>query len=455
MSPRIRAEGRGRPAIEQMEQILQANRRGKAGGIYSICSANRFVLEAGMLQARRDGSLLLIEATSNQVNQFGGYTGQTPQDFAKLVRKIAIAMKMPLDKVILGGDHLGPHVWRKTSSKEAMEKACDLVREYVKAGFTKIHLDASMPCADDAVKANQPLADEIVSERAAELCEAAESAHRGMSDSAVAPRFVIGTEVPIPGGEQLGAQAPEVTSTKNLARTIEVAKEAFASRGLRDAWKRVVAVVVQPGVEFGDASVFHYDARKAKSLSHFCTKGWKGVYEAHSTDYQTKQGLRRMVGDHFAILKVGPWLTFAFREAVSALATIELELAKLHPEVAPSRVQESLEKAMLDNPGYWASYYQGTEEELRFARRYSFSDRVRYYWPVSTVATAVDRLLENLTAHPAPLSLLSQYLPQQAEEVRAGRLVNRPEDLMRHKVLGVIDQYAFACGMRREDEAAC
>lgn len=443
------------PAVEKLESIFQANRRGRSQGIYSICSANRFVLEAGMLQAKRDGSLLLIEATSNQVNQFGGYTGQTPNDFAKSVTEIAKSMKMPREKVILGGDHLGPHVWRNAGSKAAMEKACDLIREYVRAGFTKIHLDASMPCADDVVKPNQPLDDEIVSARTAELCAAAEGAFRELPRDATPPRYVVGTEVPIPGGEQLGSQAPEVTDTRNLTRTLEIAEEAFLRRGLREAWKRVLAVVVQPGVEFGDTSVFHYDSRKAKSLSQFCTRKWSGVYEAHSTDYQTKQGLREMVEDHFAILKVGPWLTFAFREAIFALETVEQELMRLRPAMAASHVQESLENAMLENPVYWKGYYRGNEEELRFARRYSYSDRVRYYWPHPTVSGAVQHLVDNLTANPAPLSLLSQYLPQQAEEVRAGRLANRPKDLIRHKVLEVIDQYAFACNLRRANEAAC
>ena len=57
---------------KRLRAILEQNRQGQPVGVYSICSANRFVLEAGMLQARRDESILLIESTSNQVNQFGG-----------------------------------------------------------------------------------------------------------------------------------------------------------------------------------------------------------------------------------------------------------------------------------------------------------------------------------------------------------------------------------------------
>lgn len=438
-----------RNATGKLRDLLAANRRGKGVGIYSICSANRFVLEAGMLQAARDESLLLIESTSNQVNQFGGYTGQNPADFAKFVYEVAAAMRFPRERIVLGGDHLGPHVWRNEASAVAMEKARAMVAEYVRAGFTKIHLDASMPCADEDSERNRPLSDEIVSARAAELCQAAEEAHRALPRSATPPLYVIGTEVPIPGGEQLGSQAPAVTRTKDLVRTLAEAKKALISRGLDSAWQRVIAVVVQPGVEFGDAAVFPYNSTKAKNLSRFLTREWTGVYEAHSTDYQAREALRQMVKDHFAILKVGPWLTFAFREAVFALGAIEQEWLSTRKAVALSGLREVLEKAMLDNPVHWKNHYQGDETALRVARNYSYSDRVRYYWPQPKVAAALQRLIENLTAHPAPASLLSQYLPRQAAFVRMGQLLNRPAALIRHNILGVIDQYACACGMRR------
>ena len=60
------------------------------------------------------------------------------------------------------------------------------------------------------------------------------------------------------------------------------------------------------------------------------------VYEAHSTDYQRKETLRQMVKDHFVILKVGPALTFAMREALFSLDFIEKELLDLHKGLKPS-----------------------------------------------------------------------------------------------------------------------
>ena len=433
-------------ATNRLAQILQDNHGGRAAGVFSICSANRHVLEAGMMQALRDESLLLIESTSNQVNQYGGYTGQTPADFVAFVHEIAREWKLPEERIVLGGDHLGPHVWKNQPSASAMDKGCAMVREYVRAGYTKIHLDASMACGDDP--AGRPLSDGVVSERATILCEAAELAHKELPSESPAPLYVVGTEVPIPGGEHSEAQAPKATRTEDLARTLHLAKTAFHSRGLEAAWERVIAVVVQPGVEFGDATVFAYNSRKAQALSEYLVKHWTGVYEAHSTDYQAPAALQEMVRDHFAILKVGPWLTFAFREAIFALAEVEKEWLAWRQGIALSGVREALERAMVENPAHWKGYYHGDESALRFARKYSYSDRSRYYWPQPEVTAAVHRLLANLTAHPAPVSLLSQYLPAQGEEMRSGKLRNLPLDLIRSKIMQVMDHYAFACGMR-------
>ena len=70
-------------------------------------------------------------------------------------------------------------------------------------------------------------------------------------------------------------------------------------------------------------------------------------FEAHSTDYQTKEHLRQLVEDGFLILKVGPALTFALREALLALDRID---AELYPD-APSGYRAALEKTMAENPG--------------------------------------------------------------------------------------------------------
>jgi len=436
-------------ATQNLADILKENRRGSAVGVYAICSANRFVLEAAMLRARHDGSVLLIESTSNQVNQFGGYTGQTPGQFASFVRKIAADLNFPAERIVLGGDHLGPQVWRKEGGPSAMQKAAELACACVLAGYTKIHLDASMHLAGDPGEAAAPLAEEIVSERAADLCKAAEEAHSKLPPGSPAPLYVIGTDVPIPGGELSDARAPQPTRPEDVAQTVRLAKRAFEARGLEAAWERVIAVVVQPGVEFGDATVFPYLPEKARALSRFVDTEWRGIYEAHSTDYQTPATLRQMVRDHFAILKVGPWLTFAFREAVFALAAIEEEWLDTRTGIVISRVRESLDEAMLANPEHWKNHYRGDEAALRFARKYSLSDRSRYYWAEPIVAAALQRLVGNLTLHPPPVSVLSQFLPGQVAAVRAGEIANNPVALIHSKIREVIDHYVCAC----EEEA--
>jgi D-tagatose-1,6-bisphosphate aldolase subunit GatZ/KbaZ len=443
------AERRFANSTEWLGTIVEKNRSGHPVGIYSICSANRFVIEAGMLQAKRNGddALLLIESTSNQVNQYGGYTGQTPAQFFAFVNEVAACMNFPVGRIVVGGDHLGPYVWRNETSSSAMPKAGELVRASVLAGYTKIHLDASMHLADDSGDPGKPLSDEIVSKRAADLCRAAEDAHRTLPPGSPTPLYVIGTEVPIPGGELLDAQAPETTRVGNLSETIQLTHRAFIERGLEAAWDRVIAIVVQPGVEFGDQVVFPYAPKKTEQLSKFALEHWHGIYEAHSTDYQTRSALRQMVHDHFAILKVGPCLTFAFREAVFALAQIEEEWLGNRRGAALSQVREALEAAMLVDPQYWKGYYRGDEAALRFARKYSLSDRCRYYWPKPPVASALETLLNNLRSNPAPVSLLSQFLPNQSAAVREGKMANDPVALVRSKIGEVIDGYTYAAGV--------
>lgn len=427
-------------------RMLKAQKRGRAVGIYSVCSANRFVLDATMQEARRDGSCVCIEATSNQVDQFGGYSGMTPPQFAAMVRGIASQTGLPFRFVVLGGDHLGPNAWRDEPAATAMAKARDLVRAYVRAGFSKIHLDASMPCADDGAGKRAHLDNRTVAERAADLCAAAEAAAGSKK-----PLYVFGTEVPTPGGAQESLDHGEATRTADARETIDITRRAFQARKLHAAWERTVALVVQPGVEFGDASVVAYDRRKAAGLSALIAKDRRLVFEAHSTDYQTPAALRRMVEDHFAILKVGPELTFAFREAVFALCAMEEAWLGGRKTARLSKLPEILDKAMLNDPRHWMKYHRGTAADQAYARKYSFSDRSRYYWPKPPVRAALNRLLANLSRAEIPPPLLSQHMPAQYAAVREGRLTNTPESLIRDKIMDITGKYARACGMRRRE----
>jgi D-tagatose-1,6-bisphosphate aldolase subunit GatZ/KbaZ len=427
-----------------LSNIVTVQKQGRAAGIYSICSAHPFVLEACMQQALKDNSPLLIESTCNQVNQYGGYTGMTPADFRDYVHVIADKFDFPRERLILGGDHLGPNPWQNEPVESAMSKAEALVRDTVRAGYTKIHLDASMKCAGDDPAV--PLSPELTADRAADLCRVAETTLAQSGAGQHSPCYVIGTEVPIPGGAQDHEDEIAVTTVESAQETIEMTREAFKQRGLDAAWERVIAVVVQPGVEYGDDTLFEYNRAEAAPLSRFIENYNHLVYEAHSTDYQTRRALRELVEDHFAILKVGPAVTFAFREAVYALAMIENEWLSKRKGVMLSNIIQVLDNTLLDNPVYWQKYYTGSEPHIQLSRKYSFSDRARYYWPDQEVKKSLNCLLDNLGKYPPPLTLLSQFLPAQYERVRAGLLTNLPRHLIYDKIASVVSDYAYACG---------
>ena len=425
-----------------LRDIIRRNRSCDAVGVYAVCSAHPEVIATASGEARSNNSILHVESTSSQVNQYGGYTGQTPQQFAGFVRSVTHTAGLSSDRVLLGGDHLGPFPWRREPVSLAMQKAHALVRACVLAGYRKIHLDASMACSDESASV---LDERTVAERAAALCETAENAFRELPVNSPPLLYVVGTEVPAPGGESSAEEALSVTPVSHVQSTLRAFQQAFAKRGLENAWERVIGLVVQPGVEFGAWNVFDYDRGKAASLSLALPANPQLVYEAHSTDFQLATGLRQLVEDHFAILKVGPELTFSFREAVFALCAIEHEMLRRKAEQV-SRVREALEAAMVRNPSYWRDYYRGDENELRISRLYSFSDRCRYYWFQPELQAEIELLTKNLNDHPPALTLVSQYLPQEYDAIRAGVLRPLPSQMIRHHIADVLQKYAKACG---------
>ena len=421
-----------------LDDLISAQKRHEVRGITSICSAHPWVLEATLQHAAHTGDPVLIEATCNQVNQFGGYTGMSPANFAAYIQNLARKNGVREEQLLLGGDHLGPNVWQNEPADSALQKSADLVRAYVQAGFTKIHLDASMKLESD--NPERPLDVEEMGRRTGFLARVAEeSCNVGCTPPL---RYVIGTEVPVPGGATAHEDGVSVTSPQHVSQTIETIHNAFLKEGLEDAWERVIAVVVQPGVEFGDDFVLDYQPEKARDLAAYIESVPRLVYEAHSTDYQTRENLRSLVRDHFAILKVGPGLTFAYREAIFALAMMENEmiLENNHSNLLPI-----LNDAMNRDPRYWQKYYPGNAQEQAFKRKFSLSDRIRYYWPDVYVQQALTILLNNLNHKPLPLSLLSQYAPRFYECVRHNENPNTPEGLITTRIENVIEDYAFAC----------
>ena len=426
-----------------LKEMVVKRQHGIHTGIPSFCCANKIVIEAILDQAQRFADTPLIEATSNQVNQNGGYMNMTPSDFTEYVYRIADKLKIARDKIYLGGDHMGPLPWVDRPAEEAMENAKVLVKLCVKAGYKKIHLDTSMKLGDDSK--TERLADETIAERGAVLYQACEEAYQEMlkeNPDEMHPVFVIGSEVPVPGGINDEDPGMEITDPRDFENTLMAYRKVFHEHGLDDAWNYIIAVVVQPGVEYGDDTIHLYQRDEAKNLCNSLKKYPDIVFEGHSTDYQPASMLKQMVEDGIAIIKVGPALTFSLREGLYALSFIEDEL--IPDPKDRSNFRQVLENEMTKNPRYWQNYYFGTEAEKSIKRRYSFSDRSRYYMSLPVVEDARRKLFENIDNSDIPLSMLRQYMPLQYIKVRDGKLTMKARELAKDCVVTLVEDYNYA-----------
>ena len=409
--------------------------KGVAKGLTSVCSAHPLVIEAALLEATETGSVACIEATCNQVNQDGGYTGMTPADFRNFVLEIANKVAFPGGRILFGGDHLGPNPWKDLPADEAMAKAEAMTEAYAAAGFGKIHLDASMACANDPT----PLPVATIAERAARLARASEKGTR--EGGHPAPGYIIGTEVPVPGGAMEELDVLEVTSPADAAETLAIHEEKFREAGLEDVLKRVTGLVVQPGVEFGNANVIRFKPKEAESLSAWRQSTGGIVFEAHSTDYQPTEALSALVQGGFCILKVGPGLTFALREALYGLDRIA---GILDPSYEGGALMRAMETTMLAAPKNWAGYYPGSDAEKYVQRHFSYSDRIRYYWNLPDARGAVAALFDALGERELPETLVSQYLARVYDDVSAGTLTPTARNLAIASIRKALEPYSIA-----------
>ncbi len=406
--------------IVKLEKFFQ-NIKERKSGIFSTCTANFDVLDFLFEYMKDKDGKILVESTSNQVNQDGGYTGLKPEDFVSKISKLARKHGIPEDRIILGGDHLGPLPWKNLNSEIAMEKAKELVWRYVKAGYEKIHLDASFKLGDD-----DHISPELIAKRQAEMCEIAEKAAEAFGRK---PVYVLGTEVPPAGGTV--SEEDYVTSLDEFKKTVELSKEAFKAKGLHDAWKRVVAFVVQPGAEFFGNSVRLYERSRVSDLSK-ALNDYPFVFEAHSTDFQPPERLAEMVKDGFAILKVGPEFTFKYREGLFALSFIENEMGFENP----SNLKDKLLEIMKENPKYWNKYYESPDPVYL---KYSLFDRIRYYW--TEASNILEKLWKNFDGVDIPIGLISQFFPDLFYDVINKVISRDARSLLKERVLRSIKKY--------------
>lgn len=408
--------------------IPRAYRCGRASGVTSVCSSHPIVIEAALELGIETDKSVLIEATCNQVNQDGGYTGMTPADFVQFVHQIAEHVGFDIGRLILGGDHLGPNPWKHLPAHDAMEKAEIMIAAYARAGFSKLHLDTSMGCQGEP----EALQDHETATRAVRLARIAE-----VNKQDIEPVYVIGTEVPVPGGAQHALDHLAVTTPAAVRVTYDIHRRAFESAGLHDAFSRVIALVVQPGVEFSTEDVAQFIPVRAAELSN-CLKDYSDVvFEAHSTDYQTQQSLTALVEMGFSILKVGPWLTFALREALYSLDGLADALDGKAPQATLMSVMET---EMLTAPEQWMRQYSGDPAKLWRQRHFSYSDRIRYYWPREKPFQAVADLIGRLEGKAIPASVLHHFFPSYDLNAAAPK----PRDILKSAVKDVLRIYDTA-----------
>lgn len=405
-----------------LRDIIKRNRAGQTVAIPSVCSSQPDVILASLLRAQTLDRPIVIEATSNQVNQDGGYTGMRPADFMAFVNGIAKDAGVDRDRIQFGGDHLGPQAWRNENPDSAMAKAHALVAGYVQAGFTKIHLDCSEGCADESAQ----LDDEVTSRRSADLA-------RTCANLADDLMFVVGTEVPPPGGARADESGEIAATSPDAARaTLAIHMDRFG-----DMAPQIGGLVVQPGVEFSPMQTHHLPMTKDPKLIQAIADWPLVCLEAHSTDYQHPQVFPRLAELGFAFQKVGPALTHAYRQALYSL-----DIVRNFSINGDHNLPNVLETAMLDNPQYWQGHYQGDADQLKQQRHFGLADRIRYYWPVQTVKIAVQQLVDDLP-HQIPDPILWQVFSQPVLDRAEGLTGTQIERLIRAQIQLALDPYFF------------
>ncbi|MFN3282222.1 MAG: class II D-tagatose-bisphosphate aldolase non-catalytic subunit, partial [Tabrizicola sp.] len=174
-------------------------------------------------------------------------------------------------------------------------------------------------------------------------------------------------------------------------------------------------LVVQPGVEFSPMEVHHLPLDRDPGLLS-ALADWPGLcLEAHSTDYQHPAAYPRLAELGFAFQKVGPALTFAWREALYALDTIRAQNGWASGPSLP----DTMEAVMLANPANWQAHVHGQTADPRSERHFGLADRIRYYWPAPAAEQAVARLLADLEGRRLPDPLLAAHF--RAEEIALAR----------------------------------
>jgi D-tagatose-1,6-bisphosphate aldolase subunit GatZ/KbaZ len=419
--------------------ILEANRRGERKGIYAVESQNPTVQEVYLRQALADGSPALFEVSAEILDPHGQSGKILPEDFIGKVKQIAVKIGFPLDRLFFGVNGLSPSLWHGESVESALKKTRAFISDIVSLGFNKLGIHAGIHLKGDP--ADQLLPREVIIAREAALYQAAELAAAGLPDEEK-PLYVIDVH---PGQGMIEGKK-DMVRKEDVENTVDRFALTAAAAGLPEIKERLLAARVFLGPGYDSEKVIPFDSSLLKKLSG-CVYGYKPViFEALQTDFQPQMVLDQLVDNHFALLSVGPELTYTMREALFSLAIMENETMIGKPGVYLSNFIIELDRAMQSAPQHWQKYYTGNGFEQLVARKYSLYDRSRFYWEDKEVRKTKKRLFDNLMEYPVPLTVLRQFMPYQYERVAAGELENKPDALVMDAVRRALCRYSCACG---------
>ena len=99
---------------------------------------------------------------------------------------------------------------------------------------------------------------------------------------------------------------------------------------------------------------------------------------------------------------------------------------------------------MVKDPTQWKKHYTGSGDKIKSERKYSLSDRCRYYMPNEDVEIALNKMLNNLSNVEIPMALVSQYMHSQYIKIREGKLKLDPYELLKDRIGEYIDDYIYA-----------
>jgi D-tagatose-1,6-bisphosphate aldolase subunit GatZ/KbaZ len=338
----------------------------------SFCTSNMDVIKTILYFCRVKKLPCLIESTSNQVNQHGGYTKKTPKIFVKEILNLKKKIKFDSKKLFLGGDHLGPLPWKKKNNSIAMKNSISLINDYLEQNFCKIHIDTSIKCKNDKY-----INSEIVLNRSNEIL------NNSRIKKKIEKKFlVLGTEVPLAGSGVNKKLIP--TNKKQITTEVLNIKKIFKKIGLKN---KFFGLVIEPGMKYGHSTI------KKPSFANFVTKRNISIknnffYEAHSTDYQPKEILKKLVKNNFKFLKVGPELTYNYSRSLFFMENIEKKKNKLKN----SNIKKTILSSMLKNKKYWNDYYTKNHKLLLNSKL----DRMRYYLDTKVVKKSIRTLKKNI-----------------------------------------------------------